>query len=154
MTSKRSSNVQHKRRKSVAFCGFQTAQSAIWQENLTQLFQETASKALEIDFAVRHAFETESTFWLEANLHSLNLASQESYGQENVTELFQETGSEALLKVREGSNTLYSKNLFSNYFTQTHLVGPPKWTSNASFESEIVGSKVVIHENVTLLPML
>merc|ERR1712198_45124 len=58
------------------------------QENLTQLIQEFGSKTLENEFALRHAVETEFSFWLESNLQSSNLASPECYALENLTQRF------------------------------------------------------------------
>ena len=40
------------------------------QENLTQFIQKVAPKAVQTEFAVLHAFERETTFWLKLDLQS------------------------------------------------------------------------------------
>ena len=72
------------------------SQKSYGEENLKRLIQDIGSKAVQIDFAVRHTFEWEITFWLKSNLQNSNLASRETYGEENLKQLIQYVGSKAL----------------------------------------------------------
>ena len=63
---------------------------------MTQFIQEFASKTVQTEFVVRHAFERKTVCRLKSNLQTSNLVSRELYEQENLTHFIQEICSKAV----------------------------------------------------------